>query len=101
MKIRSNKWIGFEKIFVFTGLVLSIGASILIGLIVASGRVQALYEYSVIAGIGIIVIGILVSFASVAMLMIYLTLAQDVRDIRNLLLLKEEARAAKSASPEK
>lgn len=97
MKISSNKWVSFEKIFVVLALIVSIVLSVVIGLIVASGRVQALYEYSVIAGIGIIVIGILVSFASVAMLMIYLTMAQDIRDIRNILLMREEARAARSA----
>ena len=97
MKISSNKWVSFEKIFVVLALVVSILLSIVIGIIVATGRVQALYEYSVVAGIGIILIGILVSFASVAMLMVYLTMAQDIRDIRNLLLMREEARAARPA----
>lgn len=93
MKISKNKWISFEKIFVVLALIVSIGASVIIGLFVASGQVQALYEYSVVAGIGIILIGVLVSFASVAMLMIYLTMAQDIRDIRNLLLMREETRS--------
>ena len=98
MKVNKNKWISFEKFFVILGLVVGILISIIAGLFVASGNVAGLYEYSVVAGIAIIVIGVLVSFASVAMLMIYLTMAQDIRDIRNLLLVREEAHAARAYS---
>ena len=98
MKIRNNRWISFEKFFVILALIVGICVSIAAGLIVASGQVASLSEYSVVFGIAIIIIGILISFASVAIMMIYLTLAQDVRDIRNLMLMKEEAGAAK-ASP--
>lgn len=90
MKIRKNGWVSFVKFFVILGLILGLAVSIAGGILVASGSFYLTDGYDLYIGIAFAVLGTLTSLASIAMLMIYLTMAEDIRDIKNIMIEKTQ-----------